>query len=88
MIKIFELIIKNINTWKLKKSKALFLYKLIKLLTKDQKIQKYDTIKCWGIGYPHWKGKTFECTLIFKDDTIGVDGKIRVSRNDFYKIKK
>jgi len=50
------------------------------------KINKGDKIVCHGIGYPHLKGQEFECTLDFKDGTIGIKGCVRVSEKDFRKI--
>lgn len=48
-----------------------------------KKIQKGDKIKCFGIGYPHWKDEVFECTAVFNDDmTIGIKN-VRVSKKDF-----
>lgn len=76
--------IKYINTWKLKKWQSNFLYKLMNLFS--SKIEKGDMIRCHGIGYPHWKGEEFECSLDFKDGTIGIKDCIRVSEKDFRKI--
>ena len=74
--------IKYINTWKLKKWQSNLLYTLLGLVYR-KKIQKGDKIKCFGIGYPHWKGKVFKCTLVFNDGTIGIENGIRVSAQDF-----
>ena len=65
-----------------KLSKAYKLYTLLGLVY-SKKIQKGDKIKCFGIGYPHWKGEIFECTLVFNDGTIGIKNCIRVSEQDF-----
>jgi hypothetical protein len=73
---------KYINTWKLKKWKSNLLYTLLGLVY-YRKIQKGDKIKCFGIGYPHWKDEIFECTLDFKDGTIGIKNSVRVSTKDF-----
>jgi len=80
-------ILKHINTWKLKKWQSRFLYFIIRTFFKGGKIQKGDTIRCWGIGYPHWKGETFECTMIFENNTIGIKSAVRVGVIDFKKIK-
>jgi hypothetical protein len=74
--------IKFINTRKLQRWQSNLLYTLLGLVYR-KKIQKGDKIKCFGIGYPHWKGKVFECTLDFKDGTIGIKNTIRVSEKDF-----
>lgn len=79
--------IKYINTWKLRKWQVKFLYSVLGFLYQT-KIQKGDTIKCFGIGYPHWKGETFECTLVFPNETIGIMNSIRVATKDFRVIKK
>ena len=49
-------------------------------------ISKGDRIKCHGIGYPHWKNQEFECTMDFKDGTIGILNGVRVAKKDFGKI--
>lgn len=74
--------LKYINTWKLKKWQSELLYKLLKILY-NKKIKKGDKIKCFGIGYPHWKNQIFECTLDFMDGTIEINNNIRVSEKDF-----
>ncbi len=61
-------------------------YKLLGLIY-PAKIQKGDTVVCHGIGYPHWKGTEFKCTLCFKDGTIGIRNSIRVAEKDFRKIQ-
>ena len=76
---------KNINTWKLRKWQSNLLYTFLGLFY-SAKIKKGDKIKCHGIGYPHWKGEEFECTLDFKDGTIGVRNEARVSEKDFRKL--
>jgi hypothetical protein len=69
-----------------RKAKANLLYFLMKLIYfRKTKIEKGDLIKCFGIGYPHWKGEIFECTMIFKDKTIGIKNCIRVAQKDFRK---
>jgi hypothetical protein len=78
--------IKYINTWTLKKWQSNLLYTLLGLVYR-KKIQKGDKIKCFGIGYPHWKGEIFECTLVFNDSTIGIKNAIRVSEQDFRVVK-
>ncbi len=60
---------------------------LCEILT-DNLIGKGDMIRCLGIGYPHWKDEEFECEVVFPDNTIGLDNKIRVASSDFEKIKK
>lgn len=61
------------------------IYTLLGLVNRS-KIQKGDKITCYGIGYPHWKGDVFECTLDFKDGTIGIRNTIRVDEKDFRKL--
>ena len=61
---------------------ANLLYNLLGLIY-PTKIQKGDKIRCYGIGYIHWKGSEFECTADFKDGTIGIRNAIRVSEKDF-----
>ena len=81
------MITKYINTWKLNKWQSNFLYFIFNIMY-PKKIQEGDRIKCYGIGYPHWKGEEFECTLDFKDGTIGILGNaVRVKEKDFKKIK-
>lgn len=65
--------------------RANLLYTLLGLVY-PAKIQKGDKIRCYGIGYPHWKGEDFECTLDFKDGTIGIKNAIRVAEKDFRKL--
>jgi len=48
-------------------------------------IRKGDTVRCKGIGYPHWKGQSFMVTLVFPDNTIGIRNCIRVASKDFYR---
>ena len=79
------MITKYINTWRLKKRQSNLLYTLLGLVY-PTKIQKGDKIRCYGIGYPHWKGTEFECTLDFKDGTIGIRNAIRVAEKDFRKL--
>jgi len=74
--------LKYINSWTLKKWQANFLYFILSVLY-PKKIQKGDTIKCHGIGYPHWKGETFICDVVFDNDTIGIKKAVRVSSKDF-----
>jgi hypothetical protein len=50
-------------------------------------IQVGDTVVCIGMGYPHWEGEIFKCDVIFNDNTIGLDNKIRVFSDDFRKIE-
>lgn len=71
-----------INTWGLKKWQSDLLYFLMGLIYR-KKIQKGDKVKCFGIGYPHWKGEEFICTLVFEDGTILIKDAIRVSEKDF-----
>ena len=33
-----------------------------------------------------WKGEEFECTLDFKDGTIGIKNAVRVAEKDFRKL--
>ena len=66
--------------------RANLLYTLLGLIY-SEKIQKGDKIKCYGIGYPQWKGEVFECTLDFKDGTIGIRNGVRVAEKDFRIIK-
>ena len=79
------MITKYINSWKLKKWQSNLLYTLLGLVY-PAKIKKGDKIRCYGIGYPHWKGEEFICTLDFKDGTIGVRNMIRVAEKDFRKL--
>ncbi len=79
------MITKYINTWKLKKWQSNLLYKLLGSVY-SEKIKKGDKIRCHGIGYPHWKGEEFECTLDFNDGTIGIKNAVRVSAKDFRKL--
>ena len=65
--------------------RAKFLHSLFGLLY-SAKIQKGDKIRCYGIGYPHWKGCEFECTADFKDGTIGIRNCVRVDEKDFRKL--
>jgi len=76
------MITNHINTWKLKKWQSNFLYNLLNF-TYSSKIKKGDKIRCYGIGYPHWKGEVFECTLVFNNGDIGIKNAIRVSSKDF-----
>jgi hypothetical protein len=79
------MITKYINSWKLKKWQSNLLYTLLGLVY-PTKIAKGDKIRCYGIGYPHWKGEEFECTADFKDGTIGVRNAVRVAEKDFRKL--
>lgn len=79
------MITKYINTWKLKKWQSNLLYTLLGLVY-SKKIVKGDKIRCYGIGYPHWKGEEFECTEDFKDGTIGVRNAVRVGEVDFRRL--
>lgn len=79
------MITKYINTWKLKKWQSNLLYTLLGLVY-PAKIQKGDKIRCYGIGYPHWKDSEFECTADFKDGTIGIRNAVRVAEKDFRKL--
>ena len=67
------------------KLQANLVYALLGLIH-PSKIEKGDKIRCHGIGYPHWRGEEFECTLDFKDGTIGIKNVVRVSKKDFRKI--
>ena len=78
--------LKNIDTWKLTRPQSSFLYFLLGIIYR-QKIKKGDYIKCHGIGYPHWKGHIFLCTMVFSDGTIGIDG-VRVGASDFCVTKQ
>ena len=79
--------LKYINTWKLNKAQSNFLYFVISLCFLNKPIKKGDKIKCYGIGYPHWKNDTFECSNVFDDGTILIRDCIRVVKNDFKVIK-
>ena len=73
------------NSWKLKRWQSNLLYTLLGLVY-SAKIQKGDKISYYGIGYPHWKGEEFECTLDFKEGTIGIKNAIRVAEKEFRKL--
>ena len=79
------MITKYFNSWKLKRWKSNLQYTLLGLVY-SAKIQKGDKSRCYGIGYPHWKGEEFECTLDCKDGTIGIKNAIRVAEKDFRKL--
>lgn len=79
------MITKYFNSWKLKRWQSNLLYTLLGLVY-PAKIQKGDKIRCYGIGYPHWKGEEFECTADFKDGTIGIKNVIRIAEKDFRKL--
>ena len=79
------MITKYFNSWKLKRWQSNLLYTLLRLVY-PAKIQKGDKIRCYGIGYPHWKGEELECTIDFKDGTIGIKNAIRVAEKDFRKL--
>lgn len=50
----------------------------------SKEIEVGDKVRCKGIGYPHWKGKIFEVTLVFPDNkTIGILNAVRVWKEDF-----
>ena len=76
------MITKYINTWTLKKWQSNLLYTLLGLVY-PRKIKQGDTIRCYGIGYPHWKGEIFKCNIVFNDGTIGIRNSVRVSAKDF-----
>ena len=48
--------------------------------------KKGDRVRCKGVGYPHWKDRKFTVEVVFENDTIGLDNKIRVAAWDFEKI--
>jgi hypothetical protein len=73
---------KWLNSWKLKRWQSNLLYSLFGLIYR-KKIQTGDMIKCFGIGYPHWKGQIFQCDLDFGDGTIGIRNSVRVNGRDF-----
>ena len=76
---------KYINGWKLKRWQGRMLLYILNLIH-PTKIIKGDKIRCYGIGYPHWKGEEFICTADFKDGTIVIKNAVRVAEKDFKKI--
>jgi len=65
--------------------KVNFLYTFLALIN-YKKIKKGDNVKCYGIGYSHWKDREFECTAVFNDGRIGINNTIKVSKKDFKKV--
>jgi hypothetical protein len=52
----------------------------------NKEIKKGDQVLAVS-GYPHWLGFPQECTLVFKDETIGLRGCVRVNKHCFKKLK-
>lgn len=71
-----------IDVWKLKNWQRNLLHKLFSIIYRKP-IQVGDKIKCFGVGYPHWKNHIFECTFVFNDGCIGIKNCIKVSSKDF-----
>ena len=46
-------------------------------------MKKGDRVKCKGIGYPQWKDMEFTVEVVFPDNIIKLDNKIRVGASDF-----
>ena len=72
------MVTKYINTWKLKRWQSNLLYTLLGLVY-STKIVKGDKIRCYGIGYPHWKDE------IRPQYVLDMEKAIQKSRNIFFK---
>lgn len=46
-------------------------------------MESEDLVICTGEGYPHWKDHIFIIDVVFDDNTIGLNNKIRVNKSDF-----
>lgn len=42
-----------------------------------------DLVICTGEGYPHWENHVFIVEVVFNDNTIGLNNKIRVNQGAF-----
>lgn len=81
-----NLILNNIDIWKLNKKISKILYIVFNFGYWNNNIKVGDTVKCLGIGYPHWINQAFIVKAVFPDRYILLHNEIKVNKKDFKKI--
>lgn len=76
------MITKLFKTWGLKPWQYNTLYALMRIRYRKPRAKR-DYVLCFGIGYPHWKGRVFRVKVIFNNGDLGLDNSIRVSSKDY-----
>lgn len=80
-----KLILNNINVWNLNKNIAKLLYFIFNFGYWKNDIEKGDTVKCLGIGYPHWRNQAFIIKSVFNNGDLILHNNIKVNKKDFKK---
>jgi hypothetical protein len=81
-----NLILNNINIWKVDKRISKLLYIIFNFGYWNNNIKVGDRVKCLGIGYPHWRNQAFLVKVVYSNGFIGLDNKIKVNKKDFKKF--
>ena len=80
------MIISKARVWRLKRWQANIIYALY-AIRYPAAIGVGDKVKCYGIGYPHWRDAIFTCYSIFPDGkSMVIKGCIKVQMKDFRKL--
>jgi hypothetical protein len=78
-----NLILNNIDIWKLDKRISKLLYIIFNFGYWKNNIKVGDSVKCLGIGYPHWRNQAFIVKVVYPEGYIGLNNQIKVNKKDF-----